>query len=246
MNENIKVKAEQERRNTILNSPDEYLQCDLSNFDETGLSVQTQALDILYDYICEFDSQYLLTYESKLSEHDKSTYYSTEGNYHKYEFLLYVDKTGMLKKISLNNVWIKSEGQKEFELNQTWFEKLKPYITIKKAAIIRLDDKDYFVNYKYLLWLNVHKSSSKYNVQISVNKKREISIFNNRSELADEKALDLIKCSNKIASIEKGIYNISIAVENIDFECAHFLTRTENKIFTSKKDFYSVTSIEKE
>lgn len=246
VNEDIKIKAEQERRSKILNSPDEYLQYDLTNFDELVLSVQTQALDILFEYICEFDSQYLLQYETKLSESEKSIYYSTQGKYHKYQFLLYVDKTGELKKISLDMISIKGEGQKEFELNQSWFERLKPYISINKPAVIRLDDKDYFVNYKYFILFNVHKSSSKCTIQISVNKKKEITIFNNQSELTNEKALDVIKSSNKIVSIEKGIYSVFIVAENIDFECGHFRTRTENKIFTSKKDSYNVTSIIKD
>ncbi|MBT7994937.1 MAG: hypothetical protein HN691_08695 [Bacteroidetes bacterium] len=243
--ENRKLKAEQERRERIINSSDFFYSNELTNEKDIKITVQKEALPILYDYLQEFRTQYSFSYDHKLENYNKNVRYSGKDDYSMFDFSLYFDKQGDLKKITNNRILIKGEGTINLDLDTSWFNKLKPYISINVPASIELDGKDYIVNSYYLSFFNFYKKSSDSNVLISVNKKEEIKILSNNSTYTESEIHKLISKSKQTENLEKGKYTLKITNDKLTFRFNYFQNNDSKETVINEMEMPCISDAER-
>jgi len=243
--ENKKLKAEQERRDKIINSSNFFYSNELTNEKEIKLTVQKDALPIFYEYLLEFKNQYRTSFDDKIANYKKNVSYSGKDDYSMFDFSFYFDKQGNLKRITNNRVLIKGEGNKDIDLDISWLGKLKPFISLNKAGSIKFDDKDYIVNSYYLTFFNFYESSTKSKAQISVNKKGEITILTNSTKHSNEKLIEMINSSSYAIGLLKGKYSVTVTSDKTTFQFTHFQNYDTKENVTNDKETYSISSVDK-
>ena len=232
-----KSKAEQDRRNKILNSNEYFYSKDLTNISDIKITYQETALKIINNFLQEFKTQYLNSYTDKIANYQNNIRTGSD-EYAMFDFSLYFDKSGKLNKITINRVLVKGQGSNDIELDKKWFDQLASNISINKPPIINLDGKDYPVNCYFLAFFTFYESSSTSTVQFSKNKKGEITITENRSSLSNETVTQLLKSSDKTATLEKGKYTATVNTTNNKYRLTHFqnFDKKENVFTTDNKD----------
>lgn len=243
--ENKKLKAEQERRDKIINSSNFFYSNELTNEKDIKLTVQKDALPIFYEYLLEFKNQYRTSFDDKIANYKKNVSYSRKDDYSMFDFSFYFDKEGNLKRITNNRVFIKGEGSKDIDIDISWLGKLKPFISLNKAGSIKLDDKDYIVNSYYLTFFNFYENSTNSNAQISVNKKGEITILTNSTKHSNEKLIEMLKNSSYATGLLKGKYSVTVKADKTTFQFTHFQNYDTKENVTTDKETYSILSVDK-
>lgn len=243
--EQRKIKAEQERKERIINSSDFFYSNELTNENDIKIIVQKESLPIFYDYLEEFKTQYSFSYDHKIENYNKNVRYSGKDDYSMFDFSLYFDKQGNLKKITNNRILIKGEGTIDLDLDTSWFNKLKPYISINLPATIALDGKDYIVNSYYLSFFNFYKKSFDSNVLIAVNKKGEIKILSNNSTYPETEIHKLISKSKQIENLEKGKYTLKITTDKFTFRFDHFQNYNSKESITNELETPWISNVER-
>jgi len=243
--ENKKLIAEQERRDRIINSSHFFNANELTNESEVKLNFQKEAIPIFYEYLMEFKVKFKSSFEDKIAKYKRNVSYSGKDDYSMFTFSFFFDKQGGLKRITNNNILIDGEGVIDVDVDISWFEKLKPFISLNKGGSIKVDDKDYIVNSYCLTFFNIYESTQNNTTQISVSKKGDIVVLSSNTSHSSEKLIDMIKTSSFATGLSKGKYLVTDSSDKISLRFSYFENYDSKASVTSDRETHSIVSIDK-